>query len=618
MFSNKTHKVPLFSDQSFNTNIRGLWVNAQWALTLTWSTSARLTMGVIGSYFVQSLVVLGFALSSRGIVNAVVNLLGNAAHHDRTLVFWIGIGLIVTLFDAASRFSLKLFTQRLEDEVNLKITADILSHAEELDLSSFENPRFQDIMERAQQDTANRVSQFMNSTLSALTSLIQSLSLIGLLVLIDYLIVLIMLPIALPYLLYQWRLSKTRYHLEYARAAKRRWTHYYVGLLTNPTSVPEVKLLGLGSYFKQQFTALMHEFRDQDRRLYLHSFVMNLVFSVISIAAAYAVFMRVAFRVGERALTVGDVAIFGGAAVRLRASIEHAIWMFTDALEQMLYISNLIEYFHIQPRINRSRGLALPPGRGEIEFKKVIFTYPGSNELALKDISLVIKPGETVALVGENGAGKTTLVKLIARLYDPVEGSIFFDGIDLQELSLVYLHSQISFVFQLFARYEATVGENIAYGDLQQALNNTQKIERIARRARVHNLIQSMPQGYDTLLGRMFGEFTLSEGQWQQIALARALARDAPLLILDEPTSNLDARSEHQLFSRFQEIAHGRTTILISHRFSTVSMADRILVMDKGQIVEQGSHHELVVQGGHYASLYRLHQRQMDPSRQNT
>jgi ABC-type multidrug transport system fused ATPase/permease subunit len=241
----------------------------------------------------------------------------------------------------------------------------------------------------------------------------------------------------------------------------------------------------------------------------------------------------------------------------------------------------------------------------------VTFTYSGPNEPALKDISLYIKPGETVALVGENGAGKTTLVKLIARLYDPDEGSILFDGVDVKELSLVSLHSKISFVFQTFGRYEATVGENIAYGDLRKVMDDTEKIEQIARLAGVHNMIQAMPQGYNTMLGRIFGEYNPSEGQWQQIALARAFARHAVLLILDEPTSNLDARSEYELFSRFQEVAQGRTTILISHRFSTVSMADRILVMDKGQIVEQGTHQGLITQGGHYASLYRLHLRQM-------
>jgi ATP-binding cassette subfamily B protein len=445
-----------------------------------------------------------------------------------------------------------------------------------------------------------------------MTNLIQAISLFGLLVLIDYLIVLLMLPVAIPYLYYQWRLSKTRYRQEYSRATKRRWSQYFLALFTSYHLVPEVKILGVGPYFKQKFGALMREFRDQDRKLYLRSFIISVIFSVISIAAAYIVFMRVALRVTRGVLTVGDVAIFGGAAIRLRASIENAIMAFTDALEQMLYISNLIDFLNIKPRINMNDGLTTFTGRGEITVKQATFTYPGSNQPALKDISLSIKPGETIALVGENGAGKTTLVKLIARLYDPDEGSIWLDGVNIKELSIVSLYSKISFVFQTFGRYEATVGENIAYGDLQQVLGDPEKIEQIARLARVHDMIQAMPQGYDTMLGRMFGKFTLSEGQWQQIALARAFARDAILLILDEPTSNLDARSEYEIFSRFQEIAKGRTTILISHRFSTVSMADRILVMDKGQIVEQGSHQELVARGGHYASLYRLHLRQMD------
>ena len=600
------------SGQSSYTNIRNLWSSARWALALTWSTSPRLTMGMIGSYLIQSLVLLGFALSGRGIVNAVVNYLNQATHNFYGLFFWIGIGLIVAVLDAVSRFSLRLFKQRLEDEIDLKITTDILSHADRLELSYFENPRFQDMMERARQNTANKVSQFMNSTLSAITNLIQAVSLIGLLVLIDYLIVLLMLPVAIPYLYYQWRLSKTRYHLEYSRATKRRWGQYFLMLFTNHLSVPEVKILGLGPYFKQKFGALMREFRDQDRKLYLRSFIISVVFSVISIAAAYTVFMRVALRVTRGGLTVGDVAIFGGAAIRLRASIENAIMAFTDALEQMLYISNLIDFLNIKPRINMNDGLTTYTGLGEITVKQATFTYPGSNKPALKDISLSIKPGETIALVGENGAGKTTLVKLIARLYDPDEGSIWLDGVNIKELSIASLYNKISFVFQAFGRYEATAGENIAYGDLQQVMGNPEKIEQIARLAHVHNMIKKMPQGYDTMLGRTFGEFTLSEGQWQQIALARAFARDALLLILDEPTSNLDARSEYEVFSRFQEIAKGRTTILISHRFSTVSMADRILVMDKGQIVEQGSHQELIARGGHYASLYRLHLRQMD------
>ena len=276
-----------------------------------------------------------------------------------------------------------------------------------------------------------------------------------------------------------------------------------------------------------------------------------------------------------------------------------------------MFISNLMEFFEIESAMTSESGLVPPSSRGEVELRSVTFTYPGSKQPVLTDVSLRIKRGETVAFVGENGAGKTTLVKLIARLYDPDQGCILFDGHDLRALSLDYLHSQVSFVFQTFGRYEATVADNIAYGDWQQLLHDRERVEQLALLSGVHSLVEGMPQGYDTMLGRTFGEYTLSGGQWQQIALSRAYVRNGRLLILDEPTANLDARAEYKLFCQFRELARGRTTILISHRFSTVSMADRIIVMDKGQIVEQGTHQQLVGREGHYASLYKLHHRQM-------
>jgi ATP-binding cassette subfamily B protein len=217
-----------------------------------------------------------------------------------------------------------------------------------------------------------------------------------------------------------------------------------------------------------------------------------------------------------------------------------------------------------------------------------------------------------VALVGENGAGKSTVAKLISRLYDPDRGRILFDGIDLRAWDLDHLYHQISCVFQNYGRYEATVAENIAFGDWGAMLGDRARIEAVARLANVDDMVRAMPQGYDTLIGRMFGDYDLSGGQWQRLAVARAFARDAALLILDEPTSNLDARAEYDVFSRFRELAHGRTTVLISHRFSTVRMADRILVLAAGRIVESGTHKALIARGGHYASLYELHRRQLD------
>ncbi|MCA9481163.1 MAG: ABC transporter ATP-binding protein, partial [Nitrospira sp.] len=299
------------------------------------------------------------------------------------------------------------------------------------------------------------------------------------------------------------------------------------------------------------------------------------------------------------------------AAMRLRSALELSVLSSASVFEQTLYISNLREFLSIQPRSPAGSGRPLLAPKGKIEFRNVSFGYPGTHMATLSNVTFSIEPGETIALVGENGAGKTTLVKLLARFYDPGDGAILFDGVDVREWSLESLHQQITFVFQNFIRYEATAHENIAYGDWKRLVHDRKATEHIADEAGVTNLIQHLPQGYDTLLGKKFGDHDLSGGQWQQLALARALARDAQLVILDEPTSNLDARAEYELFRRFCDLAQGKTTVLISHRFSTVSMADRILVLKDGRLVETGSHKHLIEKNGHYAKLYEFHRKQM-------
>ncbi len=601
----------LFQKLLSNNRAFDVITKARWAFKLTWSTHKLLLSGIIAATVIQGLMPAALVLTARGLVNAVAVALSGNSDNTNTILLWLALGLGLTVVAALSNAGNRLYTLRLQDELNLRITSDILGHAANLDLAQFEDPRFQDIMERAQQNTARNFSEFLASILTVGMNLVQSISLVGILVVIEPLIALLLLPILLPYLLFQWRVAETGYLLKHSRAVKRRWTRYFVKQMTQHESVAEVRLLGLGPLFSREFRSLLSGFRDQDRKLYTRSFIINVIFALLSATAVYAAFTSVAFRVAAGSLTMGDVAVYGIAAARLRGLLESTVLAFVKALEQTMFISNLIEFFQIESKMTSETGLVLPTSRGEVELKHVTFTYPESKQPILTNISFHINPGETVALVGENGAGKTTLVKLIARLYDPDQGCILFDGHDLRALSLDYLHSQVSFVFQNFGRYEATVADNIAYGDWQRLLNDRNEVEQLARFAEVHNLVESMPQGYDTMLGRIFGNYTLSDGQWQQIALTRACVRSAKLLILDEPTANLDARSEYKLFSHFRELAHRRTTILISHRFSTVSLADRILVMDKGQIVEQGTHQELNGRGGHYASLYRLHRRQM-------
>lgn len=600
-----------FPKEKIYRNFLTLLHNGQWALKLTWLTEKRLLLGLIGVNAVQSVTPIALALTAKGVVDAVVSIMNESSGNPANLIFWLSMGLGLTIAESLCRFAHGLFTQRLKDELNLKITTDILIHADSLELARFEDPSFQNIIERASRNTAINFSDFIETSLAGIRNLFQSISLIGLLAFIDPLIVLLMLPVAVPYLLYQWRLSKTRFKLEHSRTTKRRWTRYFVDLLTKHESIPEVKVLGIGPWLTEKFKTLMLQFLNQDRKLYHRSFMINAVFAIVSTTVAYGIFARVAFRVLEGILTVGDVAIFGGAAIRLQISIEGTTLCVTNAFEQTLYISNLIEFFKIKPRISPTQGLGPSSSRGDIELRNIFFTYPGVNEPVLKDISLHIEPGETIALVGENGAGKSTLAKLIARLYDTDKGEVLFDGLDVRSLSLNYLHNQLSFVFQSFGRYEGSVRDNIALGHYNELMHNKDRVEKIARLSNIHEMIDNMPQGYDTRLGRTFGEYTLSGGQWQQIALARAFARESALLILDEPTSNLDARTEYELFSRFQKLAKERTTILISHRFSTVSMADRILVMDQGKIIEEGTHPQLIALGKYYASLYNLHWRKM-------
>lgn len=623
MFSSQPPLKPLSSSSSvtasifsalrpFLEGISQIIDSARWALRISWTKHITLIVSLGLVTLIQGGIPAAMALIVRGLINAAVSAAQMQPPSFSDLLPWIILGIGVTILESVGRLAHQYLTLRLTDDLTYNLTTQILQHAARLDVATFETPRSEDVVHRAQQNVASHFAQFLISIFTFASRILEIASLTVVLIILEPLTIAILLPLAFVYLLFQWKLSKEEYLEEHARTTKRRWIEYYMALLMARTSASEVKLLNLAPLLLERCQALINEFHEQGKKRYRQSFFSGVVFVSLTSFAVYGVFSRVLSRFLQGLLTVGDIAIFGTAGLRLRSSLEGVIISSSTMLRHALYVTNLKEFLLLPLQPDPSPEQAAVPIYGALEFHDVSFSYPDSATPTLSNISFHIKPGETVALVGKNGAGKTTLVKLIARFYEPNTGQITCDGRNLHDIPLSSLRRQIAFVFQTSSPYEASVADNIAYGNWTSLLTNRDQVAHIARYIGIDKLIEGMPRGYDTLLGRSFGEYDLSGGQWQHLAIARAFARDAQVLILDEPSSNLDAAAEYELFERFRQLAHGKTTILISHRFSTVKMADRVIVLDKGTVVESGTHRQLIAKQGLYATLYELQRQQLD------
>jgi ATP-binding cassette subfamily B protein len=515
--------------------------------------------------------------------------------------------LIETLATIGRRY----VTSRLTDELRLDLSVDIARHLSVMDLAFFEDPRSQDVVERAGRQPGSNMVRFVVTTFKILTQGFQAASLAAVLIYIEPVFTPMVVLVSIPLLVFRWRMAQLTYATAREQTTIRRWSGYYLSTLKSRGFVPTVKLYNLAPVFIRQFAEYLGRIIGVNARLYRRQAMGGAAASIAVTLAALGLVVWVGYRTASGDVSIQMLGTFVVAVNRIQASIQTFVDAVASSLENVLFISNLAELFQQKASI---RGGAARPGRitGAIELRDVHFSYPGSTNEVIKGVNIALKAGQTVALLGPNGCGKTTLTRLIARLYDLDRGSILIDGHDVRELSLSYLHDHIAYVSQSPVRFEATVRENIAYGDWERLSEAPDTIRQIAEDAKIADMIRRLPGGYETFIGRRFGTFDLSAGQWQKLALARALARNASILILDEPTASMDVQSEAEMYRGFLKLAAGKTTLLISHRFSTVAMADHIYVMDDGRIVDDGSHDELLRRGGIYSAMYELHHRVSD------
>jgi ATP-binding cassette, subfamily B, bacterial len=576
-------------------------------LRMVWSTSPALSVFTL----VLRLIAALFPLATLWVSKLIIDLVVRAIRHqavDRSAIWKLLILelLLAVAADTTGRF-ISLVDSLLGDRFTNHVSIRLMEHANSLDLVSFEDPVFYDKMERARRQTTARLGM-LGSLAGMAQQFVTLLSLISAVIFFSPWLLLLLAAATIPVFFGETRFAMLNYSMLYRYTPERRELDYLRWLGASNESAKEVKIFGLGPYLIQRARILFQRFYLENKRLAIHRAVHGTLLNVLPTGAYYAAYAIIIAKALAGALTVGDLTLMAGAFSRSRAIMEGLVSGLAGVSEQALFIKDLFDFFQTNPTI-ASKPDAIPaprPIRSGFEFRDVSFAYPESETRVLSNVNFRFYPQERIALVGENGAGKTTLVKLLARLYDPTEGQILLDGVDLRDYDVDELRHEIGVIFQDYMRYDMLAAENIGFGRIDE-LQNQERVTRSAEKSLAAGVVSKLPKNYQQMLGRRFeGGVDLSTGQWQKVALARAYMRDAQILILDEPTASLDARAEFEVYQRFVDLTAGKMAVLISHRFSTVRMADRILVLEHGRIVEQGSHHQLVQMGGKYAELFEL------------
>jgi ATP-binding cassette subfamily B protein len=576
-------------------------------LKMVWDTSPALATSTLLLRLVAAFIPISTLWVSKLIINMVVQVIRHESINSTRFWEWVAMDILLAVAaDVLSRLT-TLVDSLLGDRFSNSIDLKLMKHAVSLDLASFEDPAFYDKMERARRQGAIRMG-LLASLAGMAKQLLTLLTLMSAVILFSPWLLLLLAAATLPVFLGETQFALLNYSILYQQTPARRELDYlrYIGASNH--SAKEVKIFGLGDYLMDRLQGLFGRFYNENKGLAVKRAVRGSLLNLISTAAYYTAYILILIRALAGLLSVGDLTLLAGAFSRARDIMENLVQQLVEVSEQALYVKDLFDYFETKPLIT-SKPDALPvprPIRTGFEFQDVHFRYPGSPDEVFKGVSFKLRPGERIALVGENGAGKTTLVKLLARLYDPTEGRILLDGVDLRDYRAEDLRREIGVLFQDYVRYDMTVGENIGFGRVEE-ITNQPKVEQAAVKSLAAPMIAKLKEGYRQMLGWRFdGGAELSTGQWQKIALGRAYMRDAQILILDEPTASLDARAEFEVYQRFLDLTGGKTAVLISHRFSTVRMADRILFLEQGKLIEEGTHQELVALKGKYSELFEL------------